>query len=120
MDAGRRRDGRDLRSGPRRRGVEPIYRPIRSAIKEELQAGVFTGMWHLITIHFALSALALGIIAVRGGNDLTAWLIAAQFAGYAAAYLAVSFRLGGVFKLFQSLPFSITALLAAAGALSGQ
>jgi hypothetical protein len=101
-------------------GWSSIYRPIRSAIKEELQAGVFTGMWHLITIHFALSALALGIIAVRGGNDLTAWLIAVQFASYTVAYLAVSFRLGGVFKLFQSLPFGMTALLAVAGALSAQ
>jgi hypothetical protein len=49
---------------------------------------------------------------------LAAWLIAAQFAAYAAVYLLISLRLGGIFKLFQSLPFAATALLSAAGALS--
>jgi hypothetical protein len=99
-------------------GWNTFYRPIASAITDELQAGVFTGMWHMITIHFALSALALGIVAVHAGGSTAGWLIAAQFAGYAAAYFLISLRLGGVFKVFQWLPFAATALLAAAGALN--
>jgi hypothetical protein len=99
-------------------GWNMFYRPIRSAITEELAGGVLTGMWHLITIHFALSALALDVGAVERGLGSAAWLIAAQFAGYGALYLLISLRLGGIFKLFQSLPFAATALLSAAGALS--
>ena len=45
-------------------GWNMFYRPIRSAITDDLAGGVLTGMWHLITIHFALSALALGVGAV--------------------------------------------------------
>jgi hypothetical protein len=39
-------------------GVGMFYRPIKAAIADHLQAGIFTGMWHLITINFALSAIA--------------------------------------------------------------
>ena len=99
-------------------GRKMFYRPIRTAIKDDL-AGVFTGLWHLITIHFTLSALALGALAVRGGHDVAVGLIAAQFAGYAVVYLLISMRLGSAFKLFQWIPFAATALLAAAGALFG-
>jgi hypothetical protein len=99
-------------------GWNMFYRPIRSAITDDLAVGVLTGMWHLITIHFALSASALGVGALQRGFGLAAWLIAAQFAAYAALYLLISLRLGGIFKLFQSIPFAATALLSAAGALS--
>jgi hypothetical protein len=37
-------------------GVGMFYWPIKAAIVDHLQAGVFTGIWHLITINFALSA----------------------------------------------------------------
>src|SRR5215813_14538422 len=94
-----------------------FYRPIKSAIADELHAGVLTGMWHLITIHFALSAVALFVLAARGRGDAAAWLIAAQFAGYAAVYLVVSLRLGGALKLFQWIPFGCTAILTAVGAI---
>jgi hypothetical protein len=63
-----------------------FYRPIRSAITSDLHAGVFAGMWHLITINFTLSALALLVLGAYGRQDAAAWLIAAQFAGYAATY----------------------------------
>jgi hypothetical protein len=55
---------------------------------------------------------------MRGQQQGAIWLVAAQFAGYAAIYLAISLRLGGVLKLFQWLPFAATAMLAAAGALA--
>jgi hypothetical protein len=39
-------------------GVSMFYRPIRAAIGDELHAGVLTGMWHLNTVNFTLSANA--------------------------------------------------------------
>lgn len=62
--------------------------------------------------------------AGRGGlgrQNAAAWLIAAQFAGYAATYLAMSLRLGGAWKLFQWLPFAATAtaILVSGGAMAG-
>ena len=97
-------------------GVGMFYRPIKAAIADHLQAGVFTGMWHLITINFALSAIALVVLSVYGPAREIGWLVAAQFAGYAAVYLAISLRLGGVLRLFQWMPFGFTAILAAIGA----
>jgi hypothetical protein len=73
-------------------------------------------MWHLITINFALSAIALIALGVFGSERAIALLVAAQFAGYGAIYLAISSRLGGVFRLFQWMPFGLTAILAAIGA----
>ena len=99
-------------------GKKMFYRPIKSAITNELQAGVLTGMWHLITIHFTLSAFALLVLGARGQQGAAILLIAAQFAGYAATYLVISLRLGGILKLFQWLPFAATAMLATAGALA--
>jgi hypothetical protein len=97
-----------------------FYRPIRSAIIGDLYSGVFTGMWHLITINFTLSALALMVVgAYTPQNTAVAWLIAAQFAGYATVYLIISLRLGGALKLFQWLPFAATAVLVAEAALVG-
>jgi hypothetical protein len=65
-------------------GVGMFYRPIKAAIADHLQAGIFTGMWHLITINFALSAIALIALGVYGPARAVALLVAAQFAGYGA------------------------------------
>jgi len=97
-------------------GVGMFYRPIKAAIADHLQAGVFTGMWHLITINFALSAIALIVLSIYGPVRAVALLVAAQFAGYAAVYLAISLRLGVVWRMFQWMPFGFTAILAAIGA----
>ena len=97
-------------------GWSMFYRPIRSAITSDLRAGIFTGMWHLISINFTLSAFALLLLGAYGRQDAAAWLIAAQFAGYAVAYLVISLRLGGAWKLFQWVPFAATAILTGAGA----
>ena len=96
-------------------GWSMFYRPIKSALPSELQAGVFTGMWHLITINFTLSAIALFALSTPGLGNAVAWLISAQFAGYAAIYLAISWRLDGILKLFQWIPFGATAILSALG-----
>jgi len=101
-------------------GLNTFYRPIKSAITSELHAGILTGIWHLITIHFALSALALLVLSAFGQQVTVAWLMAAQFAGYAALYLGISLRLGGALKLFQWIPFAMTAILAAAGAATAR
>ena len=93
-----------------------FYRPIKTSVADPLQAGVFTGIWHLITINFALSAIALIVCGVYGPVREIGWLVAAQFAGYSAVYLAISLRLGGVLRLFQWMPFGLTAILAAIGA----
>src|ERR1700674_4258210 len=97
-------------------GLNMFYRPIKSAITNELHTGALTGMWHLITIHFSLSAIALFVLGAQGRGAAVAWLIAVQFAGYAAVYLAISLRLGGASRLFQWVPFGVTAILAAVGA----
>ncbi len=99
-------------------GLDMFYRPIKSAIANELHAGVLTGMWHLITINFTLSALVLLVLAAYGRQDAATWLIAAQFAGYAMTYLVISLRLGGALKLFQWVPFGATAILTAVGAVT--
>src|SRR6516225_2536431 len=67
-------------------GVGMFYRPIKTSVADPLQAGVFTGMWHLITINFALSAIALIVCGVYGPAREVGWLVAAQFAGYSAVY----------------------------------
>jgi hypothetical protein len=92
-------------------GSSMFYRPISSVITSDLHAGVVTGMWHLITINLTLSALAFLVLGAYRPADAAAWLIAAQFAGYAVAYLITSLRLGGALKLFQWLPFAATVML---------
>ena len=101
-------------------GRDMYFRPIRSALKDEGLSAVLTGFWHLITIHFALSAILLGALgAGYVGGTVAAWLIAAQFAGYAVVYLALSLRLGGALKLFQWPLFGAIAIFSALGALTG-
>ena len=99
-------------------GHRLFYRPIKADLLSELLAGVFTGTWHIITIHFTLSAIALVALGIRGLGHAVAWLVAAQFAGYAAVCVVMSLRLGGALKLFQWLPFSATAILSALGAIT--
>jgi len=95
-----------------------FYRPIMSGLRSKLQAGVFTGIWHIITINFTLSGIALLTLSTGSAGSAVAWLIAAQFAGYAAVYLVISLRLGGALKLFQWMPFGATAILSALGAIA--
>jgi len=94
-------------------GWSMFYRPIKSDLRSELHASVFAGMWHIITINFALSAIALVALSTRGYGNAVAWLVAAQFAGYAVVYLIISLRLSAALKLFQWMPFGATAILSA-------
>jgi len=99
-------------------GQSMFYRPISADLRSELHAGVFAGMWHIITINFTLSAIALVALSTRGHGDAVAWFVAAQFAGYATVYLVISLRLGGAMKLFQWMPFGAAAILSALGAMT--
>ena len=99
-------------------GWSMFYRPIKSDLRSELHASVFAGMWHIITINFALSAIALVALSTRGDGNAVAWLVAVQFAGYAVVYVVISLRLGGALKLFQWMPFGATAILSALGAIN--
>lgn len=99
-------------------GRNMYFRPIRSHLTETVQSSVFSGMWHLITVHFSLSSLALLICGIQGRPGLAVWLIAAQFGGYAVIYLILSMRLGSAGKLFQWTLFAGVGLLAAIGAIS--
>lgn len=47
-------------------GAKMFYQPIKSAVTDQLLVGVLTGMWHLITVHFVLSATALFFLGMRG------------------------------------------------------
>ena len=99
-------------------GRSMFFRPIKSDLRSEIHAAVFTGIWHIVTINFALSAIALVALSARGHGNTVASLIAAQFAGYAAVYLVLSLRLGRALKLFQWMPFGATAILSALGAIT--
>lgn len=99
-------------------GWSIFYRSIRSAIISDLHAGIFDGMWHLITINFALSALAPFVLDAYGRGGAAAWLVAAQFADYAGTYLIISLRLGRTRKFLQWVSFAATAILAGVGAVS--
>jgi hypothetical protein len=100
-------------------GRTMFYRPISASITGAVHAGLFTAIWHLVTINFTLSAIALWAMAAGAGDHAPAWLIAAQFAGYAVVYFAISIRLGGALKLFQWIPFMTTAVLSGLAAWSG-
>jgi hypothetical protein len=76
-------------------GRSMFYRPIASRLSDALLASIFSGMWYLITLHFALSAGALFAAGILGRPEFAGWLVAAQFLGYAAIYFVLSLRLGG-------------------------
>jgi hypothetical protein len=98
-------------------GADMYFRPMRAALDNDRLAGVVTGMWHLITINFSLSAFALIFGVIHEGQPAIAWFVGAQFGLYAAVYFVLSLRLGGVFTLFQWIPFAATAVLTAAAAI---
>ena len=99
-------------------GHKMYFRSIQSHLTDATQSSVFSGMWHLITLHFALSSLMLLLYGAQGRSDIAVWVIVAQFGGYAVIYLILSLRLGSLGKLFQWMPFAGVGLLAAIGAIS--
>jgi len=99
-------------------GHKMYFRSIQLRLTDPTQSGVFSGMWHLITLHFAFSSLILLLYGAQGRPEMVVYLVAAQFGGYAVIYLILSLRLGGVGKLFQWMPFAGVGLLAVIGGMS--
>ena len=118
VNGGWRNDGPDLCGGLCHCGTEHVLSANQVRLRSELLAGVFTGMRHIITINFTASAIALVALSTGGRGNAVAWLVAAQFAGYAAIYLVTSLRLSGALELFQWIPFAATAIVTALGAIA--
>lgn len=99
-------------------GASMFCNPILLRLDDPRLGAVFTGIWHLITVHFGLSGLALVVCGIIGDGRAVGWLVALQFASYAVIYLTLSLRLGGLRELLQWLPFSAVAALALVGLLA--
>lgn len=98
-------------------GRTMFFQPIQAQLADRTQAAVFSGMWHFITAHFALSALVLLACGYVARPDVAVALIAAQFAVYGVINLVLSLRLADVMRLAQWILFMAVALLAAIGLL---
>ena len=99
-------------------GNRMFYRPMRAALTDRVQQAALSNIWHIITIHFSLSALALLIGGVSRGDSILALAIGGQFASYATLALILSLRLGGIGFLPQWMLFAAVAVLAGLGAVS--
>src|SRR5262249_17321488 len=95
-----------------------FYRPMRAALTDRLQQTVLSNMWHIITIHFVVAAVALLIGGLGWGDSVLALAIGGQFASYAILALLPSLRLGTVGFLPQWVLFAAVAVLAVLGAAS--
>lgn len=103
-------------------GEKMFHQPMRVALSDRLHQGVLDNLWHIVTVHFAVSGIAL-LFPGRGlgrGDALLAWAVGLQFAAYAAVALGISLHLGVVTRLPQWMLFAVVALLTAVGASSPQ
>jgi hypothetical protein len=101
-------------------GEKMFHRPMRATLADRLHQGVLDNLWHIVTIHFAVSGIALLVGGLGRGDGLLASVISAQFWAYAALAFGISVRLGGIARLPQWMLFAVVALLAAVGASSPQ
>jgi len=96
-----------------------FHRPMRAALSQRLHQGILDNLWHIVSIHFAVSGIGL-LIGALGSGGLFASVVSAQFGSYAALALGISLRLGGIARLPQWLIFAVVAVLCAFGASSPQ
>src|SRR5215475_6670707 len=101
-------------------GEKMFHRPMRAALSDPLHQGVLDNLWHIVTVHFAVSAIALFFLGFARGDALLAWAVGLQFAAYAAVALGISLHLGAVTRLPQWMLFAVVALLTGVGASSPQ
>jgi hypothetical protein len=99
-------------------GEKMFRRPIRAALSECLHQGILDNVWHIASIHFAASGIALLLGALGRRDGLLAPIVGVQFGAYAALALGISLRLGGIAHLPQWMLFAAVAVLAALGASS--
>ncbi len=97
-------------------GHHKYFLPIKARLHDAEQSAIFSGMWHLITLHFGLSSLALIYCGFWNVGAPIVWLIAAQFLAYGAIYLVLSVRLRGLGRLFQWTLFGAVGVSASVGA----
>jgi len=101
-------------------GEKMFHRPMRAALSPRIHQGILDNVWHIVSIHFALSGIGLLVAALGRSDGLLASVVSAQFGSYAALALGISLRLGSIARLPQWMLFAIVALLAAFGAASPQ
>lgn len=101
-------------------GEKMFHRPMRAALSDRLHQGVLDNLWHIVTVHFAVSGIALLFLGLGRGDALLASAVGLQFAAYAGVALGISLHLGAVTRLPQWMLFAVVALLTAVGALSPQ
>jgi len=106
---------REVTHGPER----ACFIGLRAALSQRLHQGILDNVWHIVSIHFAVSGIGL-LIGALGSGGLFASVVSAQFGSYAALALGISLRLGGIARLPQWLLFAVVALLCAFGASSPQ
>jgi len=99
-------------------GEKKFRRPIHAVLSERLHQGILDNVWHIASIHFAASGIALLLGAFGRRDGLLAPVVSAQFGAYAALALGISLRLGGIAQLPQWMLFAAVAVLAALGASS--
>jgi len=101
-------------------GEKMFHRPMRAALSDRLHQGVLDNLWHIVTVHFAVSGIALFFLGLGRGYALLACAVGLQFAAYAAVALGISLQLGAVTRLPQWMLFAVVALMTAVGASSPQ
>jgi hypothetical protein len=92
------------------------YRPIVARLPEPKLAAVFTAIWWIITLTFALAGLALIYSGTVSYQGTTVLLGGAQFLACAIVYLALSLKIRRPFALPQWVPFLTISVLCAFGA----
>jgi hypothetical protein len=68
-------------------GAKMFYSPIIGRLDDAKLRAVFTAIWQIVTIHFALNGVALVVSGFVGGGAMIASLVVLQFTGYAIVYL---------------------------------
>ncbi|MFF5921943.1 hypothetical protein ACFY8C_26865 [Streptomyces flavochromogenes] len=103
-------------------GHRDVVRPLLSCGLADEPKRVLHAVWHMVSGDLVLSGIALLYLSLtdgRPGTGLVAWLVAAHFIVYAAAFLIITLTVGWprpLLRLPQWILLLPVAVLAAAGA----
>ncbi|MFG3382494.1 hypothetical protein [Streptomyces sp. NPDC047999] len=103
-------------------GHRDVVRPLLSCGLADEPRRVLHAVWHMVSIDLVLSAAALVHLALADATPATgplAWFVAAHFAAYTVAFLAVTLSVGWsrpLLRLPQWILLLPVAALTAAGA----
>ncbi|MBT2529365.1 hypothetical protein J7E91_29200 [Streptomyces sp. ISL-99] len=103
-------------------GGRDVVRPLLAGDVPAEPRRVLHAVWHMVSVDLALAAAALIWLSLadRPGGDAMAWLIAAHFVAYSAAFLVVTLAAGWskpLLRLPQWMLLLPVAVSAAAGAV---